>query len=223
MEKKSPKKYDLSNNKPPADVAPSTLWSQITARPRPHKIIPLPIFLDEDGNPQGNVAVVVLTQTEIMAANAAAHDATVKHFQKLNGQMPKKGEATESFETFLNDQVTLEMLFRAYREADNLEKPFFSDKSHIGKYLLQDECAVLLNYYLGIRSELSPIVSIMTEEEIELWIEKITQGGEEESPLGSLSLGSLATLLVYMANQLLTLRKEKSSPGVVPENTTKNI
>lgn len=222
QQKKSIKQYDLTNKNPPENMSGADLWSQITARPRPHKIIPLPIFLDENGNSQGNVAVVVLTQTEVMAANAAAHEATVRHFKTLNTVVPRKGEATESFDTFLNEQLTLEMLFRAYKDPNDLNKSFFTDKSHIGKHLLQDECAVLLNYYLGIRSEMSPVVTIMSEEEVELWIEILTEGGEATGPLGSLSLGSLKTLLLYMANQLSTLRKEKSSPGVVPENITKN-
>ncbi|MDI3282113.1 hypothetical protein QHF83_02285 [Polyangium sp. 15x6] len=201
---------------PPKDIKPYDLWEQITALPRPHRVVPFPRF-NEDGESLGDIAMVVLTQEEVTAANISAEKYVRKTFKDNVGEIPMVNEKSEGYANLFSSRASTEILFRACRKVDDVEKAFFPSREAIGQRLTTDEVAVLMNHYMRVQSELGPIVSNMSQEEMDAWVEMLAEGGNAY-PLDLLSSVQLTTLLVYMASQLHASRKANSSPGTQPEN-----
>lgn len=192
---------------PPADISAADLWAQITAAPRPHRIVPFPME-DKDGKPICHLAMVVLTQEEEMLANACSDKAIRQKLQKTGGTIPNKNEQCPSFTNMLELQCGIETLWLCCKDANDLSKPFFRNKEDIGK-LTKDRIAVLLRHYIRVQDDLGPIVSKMSEMEMNAWIDRLVEGGAEY-PLDYLSLVAASELMMFMAFQLCILRKDKS-------------
>lgn len=217
---------------PPRNLSSEDLWAQITTMPRAHRVVPFP-RCTPDGVPVGSVAIYVLTGDEVNAANLGAERFIRDQYKKTVGEIPNANEMSEAFSNLYNGRATREILFRACRNAsacepssdtgvclvdhDNL-RPFFPTMEAVGK-LTQDELAVIMQHYMHTQAEVGPIVSSMSQKEMDAWVEVLAEGGQR-SPLALLSPGQAIALLMYLAAQLHALRTANSSPSTPPESVT---
>lgn len=192
---------------PPKDVAPSALFVKLSG-PRPSVVVDIP-RKGPDGAPVGQVAIVVLTQEELIAAAAEAERQARK---LLRDDLPKREEAHQGYDDVFQNCAAVQILFRACRDADDPKRPAFNTPHEIAAGLTNDEIGVLQHHYLTVQSELGPIVATMTGDELEAWIVALGEGGTA-IPLGSLSWGMLTTLVLTMASRLRSLQTASSSAG----------
>jgi hypothetical protein len=204
-------------NLPPKDVAPSELFAKLTSVDRPHKIVDLP-RKGADGEPVGQVAMVPLTQYEMMAAAASAEKQTR---ELLKGNLPQQTEAQLGYNDVYNNSAAAEVLFRACKKPDDLKSSAFRTPHEIGTALSTDEIGVLYHHYETVKAELGPIVSTMTEDEVEAWVAVLAKGGSY-LPLDTLSWGALTTLVLSMASLLQSFLTDRSSLGspAEPQDST---
>jgi hypothetical protein len=222
-------KHDKS---PPRNIDAGDLWAQIITLPRAHRVVPFPRN-SPDGSPLGDVTIYVLTGDEVNAANLSAEKFIREQYKKTVGEVPQASEMSEAFSNLYNGRATREILFRSCRNAsacepdsttgvctvnhDNL-RPFFPTSEAVGK-LSTDELAVLMQHYMHTQAEVGPIVSSMSQGEMDAWIEVLGEGGQR-SPLALLSSGQTIALLMYMASRLYALQTGNCSPSTPLENDT---
>lgn len=205
----------MAGNGPPETVSPSELWLRITATPRPFKVVPFP-RTNPDGDPLGEVAIWVLSQGENEAAQADAG-------KYVREKLFAKGEQVQSdhaYSEVYNNELAVQLLFRACRRPDKLTLPVFPGASDLRSSLSLDEVSVLYNAYFLVRRELGPIVSEMSEPEMEAWISKLEKGGAVAGGLHFLSLGALTDLVCFGASRIASLEKAISSAGSPPAEPT---
>jgi len=202
---------------PPKYVSPDEFWTTLSATPRAHKIVPIRVRGIET-----EVAIVVLAQEEISMLNTIA-EKKVKEVQKsiMGNDIPKLGDYAESYDRAFEEKACTEILFRVCKMPDDLSKPFFKTREQIGKELTTDEVAVLMKEYNLVRYEMGPEIRSMSEEEMEVWIEKIIEAGTNFLAFTDSELTS--RLVSAMAFQIKKLQTGNSSAGLLPEDTTIEI
>lgn len=166
---------------------------------------PLPVFAEDGVTPLGEIAMVLLTQGELQAAESAAAQATKRHGKGLSKE-------DEGYEVLYNNNRYLEVLHRATRSPANLGMRFFPSAESIGDSLSIDEITVLFNYYSRLCHEFGPANTDGSPEEFELWMAKVKQGGNEAPNfLDICSPGVLRQFLMYLARLFVSLPIHKSS------------
>jgi len=95
---------------------------------------------------------------------------------------------------------------QAFPSADKMRVAFTSD-----------EIAVLLQSYMMVQRELGPIVSRMSPEEMDAWIEKLQEGGAA-FPLVLLSSEAKNDLVMHLVSRLSDSSTDTSSPGSQPSD-----
>jgi hypothetical protein len=187
----------------------STLWGQLQAMPRPHRLIDFP-RTGPDGQPVGKIAMFVLTQEEQMICAAAA-----EKFAKEKLKDSKKDDI--GYETLYANASVVEILYRACKDSENIDRPAFPSPNAMRQLLTTDECSRLFEFYLGVQLELGPIVASLSDEELDAWIERIAQGGLAASPFILLSSETQRLLAYFMAKEIISFRSGKSSAGSPPD------
>jgi hypothetical protein len=203
---------------PPSAIDPGDLFMQIAAMPRPSRLVPFP-RKDESGNPLCEVALWVLTQEEMMQSNA---DTERYVRQTLKDQVAQKTEARKGYEQLFNQRGCVEILWRCCRRPSDITKPFFRTKQDIEKYLTTDECGVLYSAYMRVSADLGPIVSELTEEEMEAWLVNLATGGSAAVPLDSLSWGAQTRLMTFLACRALSSSTDTSSASTPPSDDSQS-
>ena len=199
---------------PPAHIAPADLFAQITAIPRPNRLVPFPKVNPATGEPF-EIAMWILSQHETMQVAAEAEKTTRK---LLKDNVPNKDEQAKGYNDLYNNASAMELLYRACRMPDDLSKPLFPSKHMIGEMLTTDEIAILLNHYFTLQVELGAVVGAMDEEEMEAWITKLIAGGQSSQYfLNSFSWEAVKTLVIFMANRLPKSVMESSSSTLPQE------
>ena len=201
----------MSENGPPADLSPSELWSALTVTPRPWKVVDFPRIDPITKEVVGQVAIWALTQEEQIAASASA-DSVVK---KLMKDPQRSNEANLGYENVYNNEVTVQVLARACRDAKDIKRPAFPSPGQMRKAFSVDEVSVLAVLYLQVQAELGPIVANMTGDEEEAWIGRLAEAGEV-FPTASLSPRLLERLLISMARRLVASSMATPSAGSPP-------
>lgn len=198
---------------PPKDIPASQLWLKLQEMPRPTKLVDFPRMVN--GEPVGELAIRILTQEEQMICTAAAEDLTRKHI--------KEGKKDElGYDRIFTDALTVELLFRACRDASDPTRPAFPSPKQIREILTTDECATLFNHYLTIQLELGPIRVSMTAAEMEAWVDRLVEGGSA-FPFDLISSGLQRLLLLHMAFRLRSSQTDMSSAGSRGEEPTNEI
>lgn len=192
---------------PPTDIEASELWTLLESMPRPSEAVDFPRKLPGTNEPVGQIRIWVLTQQEQIACAAEA-DRAVKSILKEKQQA---GEENLAYRDAYQNEVTVQVLWRACRDVANVEKPAFPSPKHIRK-LTVDEISVLARHYLQTQTRLGPIVAWLTAEEEKAWIERLAVGGSA-IPLGLLSPGAQEALMLSMASQLHASWMAMSSAG----------
>lgn len=212
----------------------SSLWTRLAAMPRPFRLVDFP-RKGEDGEPVARIHMWILSQEECLAAQVAAEKYVRRLFGEdekgapsFGGGMPKKDEAS-IFDTLHQNAVAVELLFRACRRVESPdgdahqrpEWPFFPSPAEVRKKLTNDEIGVLMREYLQVQADLGPIVSAMTAEEVDGWVERIAKSGTT-SPFASLSWDAASELILHMASRLWSFRTATSSSGSPPADGSRN-
>lgn len=169
---------------------PHEFFAKITQLPRPFELVECSIR-----NQKFDVAIWILTQQESISAQAEALRKADKLLGKLEG-----GTKTDETEVYFL-QRSAELLSKACRMPEELDKPFFRTSKDVLEYLTQDEIATLINQYVMVQSKLGPWISQLTEAEMEAWIQRIIAGGKTDF-LGSATPVQLIALVIYLVNQL---------------------
>jgi len=100
-----------------------------------------------------------------------------------------------------SNELSLQILLRACRDVDQPEKRFFPSALEARKALTGDEIGVLFSSYLIVQAEKGPIVSQMTEAEMESWIVRLVEGASRD-PLALLSSEAHMDLTMLLACRL---------------------
>lgn len=195
-------------NGPPTNIAAGDLWAQICAIPRPSRVADFPRLDPASGKPVARVRLMVLTQEEQMLCASAAEKIT----RAMLKDVPKGDDARRGYDDVYNNAAAIEILFRACKKEEDATASFFPTPQAIRQALSIDEVGVLFSEYLMAQTELGPIVSKMSPEEMDAWVERLGEGGAM-FPLASLSSEMLTSLAFGLACQLHALRTATSSVG----------
>lgn len=153
--------------------------------------------------------MVILTQEESFLANLE----TEKYVRKMmKDDLPRNGEVSEGYNRLYELRASVETLHRVVRDANDITKPFFKTKESIPQVLTTDEIGILMREYIAVRAEIGPVITQMTSDEIEAWIERLGEA-EDVFPLVFLDSEMLSRLILTMASRLKALRMEKTSAG----------
>lgn len=199
---------------PPKDIEPSQLWLKLSSTERPFKLVDFP-RLNAEGEAVGQMAVRVLTQEEQMISTVAAEDFCRKYLKDA-----KKDEL--GYSRLFSDAYCVEVLYRACRDADDPQRPSFPSPKSIREQLSIDECGKLFEHYLTVSLEFGPLVSQMSDDEMEAWIDKLAEGGSAFL-FDTLSSDLQRVVLMHMAYQLRPSRTDNSSVGELPEESSSDI
>jgi hypothetical protein len=191
------------------EVEPSELWLALTAIPRPHKLVPFPRAIPGTSTPVGEIAMWPLTQEEQMAANAEADRFT----KRLMSDPQKRDEANLGYHHTYTNDVAIQVLHRACRSSEDLDRPAFPSPEQMRRALTTDEVGVLFASYLTVQSEIGPIVAHMTDEEREALILRLHEGGSA-FPFDSLSWEQQRDLVLSMASQIASCWTVMFSAGL---------
>ncbi len=196
---------------PPTDVSASELWTALMATPRPFEVVDFPRVDPITKEPVGQLAIWVLTQEEQIAASAEA-DRVAKQLLK---DPQREGEANLGYANIYGNEASVQVLYRACRDAKNVMRPAFPSASMLRKFLSVDEISVLAVLYMQVQSTLGPIVASMTADEEKLWIGRLADAGDV-FPTAALSLREMEALLLSSAKQLVSFWTATSSAGLEP-------
>lgn len=197
--------------KPSENIPASELWLAATTMPRPHRIVDFPRKRD-DGQPIGQLAIRALNQAEHLQAGIAAEKLVRKELPDANK------ETSLGYETAYSNAVAVEQLWRAARDANDLERPCFPSPKAMREHLTTDEIGVLFSQFLDVCSEIGPIVSLLSKEECDAWIDQLIAGGEVADPLPFFSSEALRLLLRRSVERLQISPTRPFLPGSPPDD-----
>ena len=190
---------------PNMNISPAQLWVEITKLPRPSRVIDFP-RKDMEGNPICQVQLVVLTPAEQVQCAVEA-----ERYVNLKLGVTKVEERANAYKTIFDTASTTECLYLSARSASDIDVRFFPTSQSIRDHLTADEAAVLMQAYGQMNSELGPIISTMSEKDMEAWLERLALGADIVSPFWLLSSEQKNDLTKYFAAQLWSARKVNSS------------
>lgn len=199
---------------PSSNADPADLWLRIAEMPRPSEVVDFPRN-GADGAPVAQLRVWVLTQEEQIIAAASAEKQTRDILKRASQDVPKSDEAREGYEAVYGNCAACEVLFRACRNLEDPKRNFFPSVVKMRETLTVDELGVLMNVYNEVQSKLGPIVSSLSGEEYEAWVELLAKGAAA-FPLGRLSSRARTELIMRMASDLWSSWTSTSSNGSPP-------
>lgn len=195
---------------PPADIPASELWLKLSSRDRPSKLVDFP-RMDENGTPVGRLRIRVLTQEEQMSCSVAAEKTVKDH-------MKDSTKDDLGYERLFSDAYCVEILFRACRDENDVNRALFPGTRQLRSALSTEECAMLFQHYQTVSLELGPMAVSMSEDELEAWVAKLAEGGSA-FPFDLLSSDLQRILILYTAQSLMS-QKGKPSAGSLPEESS---
>lgn len=203
---------------PSLATAKTLLQAALETQPMAHRVIDFPRKDPITREPVAKVAIRALSVMEINAATTAA-----EHYAKrLLREEQRASEANLGYQTLFENAASIELLYRACRDAENLDRPAFMSPDDMRRILSMDEVACLVEAYNQMQAETSPIVSNMTSEEMDAWLLRIKEAGETMLPLYSLSSAMKNDLLMRSASLLFDSQTDSSLSGSQPEEPPPN-
>ncbi len=198
---------------PPTNTEPSALFCALQSMPRPYRLVDYP-RTGADGKPIGQVAMWVLTQEEQMICSTEA-----ERFAREKLKASDINRESFGYDAVYSNEACVQILFRACRDVNDIEgKTAFPTPGHIRQTLSAAECGALFAHYLTIQSELGPLASSLTEDEMEAWIARIAEGGSA-FPFDLLPSDLQKILVLSMARRLHASSTGTSSAGSQPSDT----
>ena len=196
----------------PSDITPAELWVKMTETPRPVTIVDFPRMVNDQ---TVQVAIRVLTQDEQMRCVMAAQTFARKELEKNKIVFDMSVDVVRQIVEYHN---TIEVVFEVCRSPENYEVKFFRSREEIRKFLSADEVGVLAMEWLRFTSEVSPLMTEMSNAEMQALIEFIAAEGAS-LPLARLTPKATIRLLNFMASLLCKSPQDSDSPGLPLEST----
>ncbi len=200
----------------PKDLDYSSLFNDLQKRKQPTRLVDLPAF-NENGEPICKVLIRTLTHDDHVEIQKNATLECDRIFKDQNVDKDNKMYRER------HDNITAKhFIFRSCRDPENENKPFFPSPDHVGRYLSNDEIAVLLQHYETLQSERGPVIAYMDDKQFEEWVEKLGKGAEA-SPyfLDRFLPEAKNQFLMYMARQLMKSQTDKFSATLPVEDSIK--
>lgn len=201
--------------KTPESPEYSNLFDELSKRKQPTRLVDFPAY-DEKGNPLCKVIIKTLTHDDHVEIQRLAtiecdriyKDQTIERDSKIYRER--------------HDNITAKhFIFRATRDPNNEEKPFFPTPDHVGKHLSNDEIALLLQHYETLQSDRGPIIAYMSDKSFEEWLERLGKAAEEAPYFLDRFLPEAKNqFIMYMAHQLWNSQTAKFSRGSPVEGST---
>jgi hypothetical protein len=192
---------------PPESVPASDLFRLLQELPRPSEVVDFPRKLPGTDDSVGQLVMWPLSQNEQMAANAEAD----RFAKKILKESPKRDEASLGYDSIYANEVAVQVLYRACRDVTDPKRPMFPSPAAL-RELSADEVGALFLLYCEVQVKLGPVVSRMSEEEMEAWVVQLADGGKHV-PFSLLSLDSQLRLVSFMASQIVNFSTDTSSAG----------
>ena len=187
-----------TSNGPPKNLSPVELFDALCAQPRPGRPVDLPRLNPATGDVLGQVHMQPLTTSERLEAMTAADQTTRLYFKQ---NYAPKGQAGQGQVDVYDNEFSIQILFRAMRDAEDPSKPFAQKASQLRNVLTADEVGALMTSYIQVQMELGPIIATMSESEMDEWLARLGEGASRD-PLGVLSWEALADLVMHSASRL---------------------
>jgi hypothetical protein len=200
---------------PPTTIPPAALFAQLAQMPRPSRIIDFPRKDLATGEPVGQLVMQVMSALEQKNAQVASE----KFARESLGMKPEEAPNGIGYENIYKNAAAVEILYRVCKRIEDPALPFFPSPKQMREHLTPAEIGVLFSAYLALETELGPIVSDMTEREVDAWIARLAEGGSA-FPLVSLSSEGLTDLTLRLARRLHNSSTGTSSSGLPPEENT---
>lgn len=195
----------------PPNIPSEQLLNKLINYKRPYKNVPFP--REENGQPIGYIAMVVLTEKEEIECNEYLDSAMRMSLKKKGLEVPKDDEHAESYHNLYTMKQAVEILFKACRKCEDVEKPFFSTREQIAQYLTKTEIAILMKQYIMVQAEFGPIISKMSAVEMDAWIDKLSMDKEQRFFLSYLSLEATSELVMHIVSRLTNSQTGNGSVG----------
>lgn len=199
---------------PSDSLSPAQLWAEVTKLPRPHRVVDFP-RKGLDGEPVCKIILTSLTPTEQVRSASEAE----KYVQSKLG-IQKIEERGTGYSAVYDSAAATEFLYQSARCAQDFNTKFFPSSQAIRDFLTSDEVAVLVQAYAQMTNEIGPMISNMSKEEQEAWLEKLALGAQITSPFYLLTSEQKNDLLRYSAEQLWSSRKLNALHGLAVEEST---
>jgi hypothetical protein len=164
--------------------------TQMSARPRPSKLVDWPGDSPLPGYEQ--IRIIIPAEVEYSKARLAAHKRMSEE-----SKLPVDEWNTPEMAGIVGDLIAKEMLARCCyrdRETENgtRHQRLFGDSKHVEQALMKDEIAILFDLFICAEHELGPRLAVLSEDELDMWIERLKRGLD---PLARMALPSLVELI----------------------------
>ena len=193
------------------------LFDELSKRKQPSRLVDLPVK-DENGESIGKIIIRTLVHddnVEIQKAATLECDRIYKD-EKIDHN-------SDIYQKRFDNIAAKHFIFRACRDPENPEKPFFPTPEHVGKHLSNDEIMLLLRHYETLQSERGPVIAYMSDNQFEEWVGKLAKAAEDSPYFLDLFLPEAKDhFIMYMARQLLSLQTAKFSATLPAEDSGKN-
>ena len=199
----------------------SEIFRILKAAPRPHAIVPFPRKDPITGAALFEMRINILSVEEVMAAQMAAEAWALQSAKNyIKGKDSEVDTQTAGYQKLVENALAVELLQRSCRRLeDDGRDPAFPTAKITRSCLALDEMAVLINHYNHTQASLGPIVSRMTQVEMDMWIERLGRGAAA-FPLAALSSDALMDLLLHSASRLRAYETASGSSGELAESTS---
>lgn len=197
-----------TTNGPPteAEVPAGELFRKLTDTIRAHEILPFPRNND-DGQPCGEYWLQVLTQAEVDDAQIDAEKYVRRRAKERAKALGESSEEAaekpnqEAWRDIFQSALMVELIYHAARYKEDASKPLFRCPDDIRNTCTPNEITSITNSYDQVQRKFGPLFRMLSKEDVEAWLERLTKGGEEAlGPFGLLSPGELAQLLHSLAH-----------------------
>ena len=196
------------------------LWSTIMASDRVHMNVPFPGTLNPATGEEYEVAMVVLTAEE----SSVIQTETERKIRKLlKEDMPGLGDAKKGYDELYSTLTAAGLLYTVVRNPNNIKEHLFPNKEAVLK-LSNDQLGILINHYYTICDKLNPVISDLTEDEMEVWLKRLQEAGSKPAFfLNTCTSGVLKTLVTHLASQLKSLQTSSNSYTSPQEEVTETL
>lgn len=193
----------MSGNGPPPNVSSIDLWTRLTQSPRPWRDVTFPRRGVDIA-----VRVVVLTERELMTCRADAE----KYARGLT-----KDTTGQGYREIYNNELVVQMICTAYRDpaGDSLQSRAFPSPDLARSEFTSDEFTLLFNAYCDWQTESGPLISSMTKEDMDAYLDVLAEGASRD-PLARLSSAARDELLMHSASERRRSREANTSHGSPP-------
>ncbi len=188
------------------------LWAKLFQRERPSIDVDFPV---NDGEETLKMKVIELTAEE---ATVCEMDAEKKVKELFKGNLPQKGEQSNSYDSMYNKYNSANMLYRACRNVNDSKIKIFPTPDAVLKYCSVDQMGVLMNNYYDLMATKGCIKAISDPEELEITMQRLIEDGTNARfLLLSCSLEFLKDLIMHLVSQLSNQPTDNSSV-ILPQN-----